>query len=1568
MNFRRKIAAALAAVMAFGSVSMINLQANNYETGNTQRGVAGTWIDHVNNNRLVDQRANLGGGIASGVDFVLTGPNLVPAVGGSERHQITLTLTNGIWNYGAIGINSNANRQPLATDHAASLSSMPIPWNTGAQGFFWDPLAVAPPTGPDAAVVRGWAYWVDEHSDTPAWPLPGAGLPASYDIVFSGTSNTAYIVDTATRVAWFRSEWVQENPIHLSHPDAWQPIWGGASTQLPLANRTTWEARLAAMQYGVGPAPGFAPIAGAQNWLDMIATQAPGANTTYEDLVIIPVTQPGGANQAAARVLVQGANPEVNPFVVHGEILLTAHRAEASGFVRVEGALGDPGIVATPDAMVALMGRPVIPAPVAAPALPPDPTVTLPTTYDMSIHGWVHTNYIDLIADAPHFATNSLNLVSRGYALQASGDPMDAAATSLADRIIINQATATLATTPWINQTDTDLIREWTWTGTNAEDEIQGQFVTFEADWNTQVNATVSTATIPGAGTRMTPGGTAVTSALPATQVFWPVQIGATNNLVSDWALIPFEFTGVQAQVGNPAAFFGGNSSGVAVVDAITAAAESYDFPVVGADIPMVGSANMIRPVSSAGLWNYVGTTIPAAPAAIVVTGGTTLPWGTAGNAIHHAINTNIPVPGGTTTPPPAVLPSIGNIGAQTATRLTRIEFTGRETGAGLLNEIPFRLEFQGSNYMVISWSRADALSFNTNAAGNMLRVPLAIQATSNDEISLNVVQRTGDTLTPAQVGTTPQSVTGTGRGVQMTKVGGVNIGHSSVLIQDLRISEQGTGFNSTGVITLTLPYDYVWARNHTGANQLRINGFGRMGNFTDNFTFTETNLTGFNTASSAVPNLAGTSGTPFIFRSEHPDTGQSRLHIVMNGLPMVGGATAGWLQFNNLMVEHRNPRNPVWGTDIEVTLSNSTGGGFRATAADAGLHHHNPDNNAPNGASRIIAPAAVEVFSLVNRGLRLEHTPNAQGEMTEIVAGRVYTNRFANSTNMLAQSFDHFDGLAARVRLSENVPGSALWRDIVLTLTDADGDLLETAKIAGVRFNSSQLGTPGVTNLRNGFNDWVLYHNIVPEGTNLNRIISGAGDQAGDVMVIFSEDGHSVTLRNLRATDDDLGRWQLDMDFLLSVDVNSDADVYMTVEQVGGALAAFDFDFVYPSPTIQLAEVRQVLAIESEVTNIPHRHQSVDVADITIRELEVGALVRDRQIQLSISEFGVASTRQNFGFNPIATGDIEATGALNVHVQPMVLGSNTINAVVQSQSTGTAPSALTFSNLDLFVDQAIPVGTYGVIARGTAILDNESITMNAGSTGPHTGINNNPANAGFRRYGFGGLEFTPYANVTMPGAYGTGGGVQVDPLVATVTATQNSAIVVIDGQTVTMTNQHGQQTPMFHDNGTNFFPMRGIAQVYGSEDAISWIFVTAGGQRTVEWAPGVEVEVTVSLGGRIIVFTTGSTTFTVNGIANTMPAGQTPRNVGGTVFIPFAALGHALGVDVSWEGYGASQQFFFNQPARGTIVTLGGAAAPATDVIDVDNGNGNGNGNGYENGNGNGYENGNGYDNGDDE
>jgi len=1553
MNLRRKIAAALAAVMAFGSVGIMDLGARTYSVGTTPQGIEGEWIGHGATHRLTDIHAGVTGPFTGhGVDFVVSGSQLEHGTG--QMLEIRLRITgDGIWNYGRPGIEPNADRRtdtavtstdPNHWSNAAQANLGPSPnrplvtdapganWGTTAavwNAVFFNPAGQLLPGGGGGNMNA--TFWLND-LETSA----GVGVPAGYTMVWAGDTNRAYIVD-ANRVAHWYAIWVPTGTgVGGGEFQGWHPVTAAAD----------WVAGLPAT-FHITPGVSGNTAAALATWHGMIFADA-GVPVAPADAVIFPTSD------RTAVVMSLPANQQTGRILPVGAVTLTPSFATTHVFQ----SFTDTGVFALPTPPAN-----VLPAMTNSPARGAVPTVATNTIANLGAVSGTPTLFPVREIFIPEIGGTFEQTENGSLALAAPS----LSATNAAQRLV----TAWELGGSWASPTAVGQGFIYN-AGLSVYDPESGP-VAIQHEWTT---ATGTGLNVPATGSILQPptADPAFVAAfnslgtLPTGVVLVPFHVGLPGALDS-WFLVPMSVQGTTAPqyvtidttpVGTaavtaatpPALIAGfGNTWFEGLGGAFGDPDAGHEFPTAVASQASLGNYSWQR----VGAQYWRGQTIDAALGGVTVTvpgGNTALAWGTSANDAQRLGSGNIPMEGAGTpdqdTRIISPLTSVGNDGV-IGSRLNHIAFTGRvNPNPQHRNEIPFTLTFEHANEMVIRWQRADVDRYG--AASSVLRVPMLVQATGNGEIAVEVMSAT---ISPALIGGARQVITGAGIGGQLTiPGGGIGVGMSTALISDLRITEVGYGFRAGEVraFTLTLPYDYVWVRNvGSAATNMRVHGSGRAGAFNNvdwgtNFT---TEMRGMVASRWAGPE----NSAPFMFISQHPDTGVSRLHVVMNGATFPTGQGVGQITFHNLMVGHRNPINPVWAEDLSITLANGYGGGFRSETAGS---IHTTAGGTYNALWNVIAPASVVAFSLVNQGLTLRPTDNAAGEMQDVIAGRTYRNLQANNPNMMPTAVDSFAGVARRIRVEETVPGSALNRDLVFTLTDAEGEALDTAKIAAVQFNSGVLGVAGQAGLFAGFGDNVLFHNAVPEANAVHRIIAGAGDLTNPaaINVMFSEDGRTVTVRGLRANDILHRRVWLEATFFLSTDVNSDDNVYVTLTQVGPGIGGFDADFVYPNATLQLADVRQVLEIESEMTNIPHRAQSIDVADIVITELEAGALVRDRRIELAISEFGVPSTRTELGFNPIVAGDVTASGTLNVAMMPTTLGQSIIRTNVTSASNAAA--TLTFSNLDLFVNQAIPVGSYGVVARGSAILDNDNSEINA-----RAGVANNPNNPGFRRYGFGGLLFEPFANVTMPGAYGTGGGAIVDPQVAQVTARQNSNIVEIDGRTVQMMTEDGRATPMRNVNDFNFFPLRGIAQVFGAEHNISWAWVMADGSlSTSTWSATQQVNLV--LGGRTIIFTTGSSTFTVNGVAYTMPAGQMPHNHEGTIFVSFAALGHALGVHVSYEGHGAAQQFFFNQPDRGNVVTLEGAggAAPATEPVVTNeelynyylNNNGNnGNGNGEE-------------------
>ncbi|MCL2377342.1 MAG: hypothetical protein FWC76_08125, partial [Defluviitaleaceae bacterium] len=99
MRFRRKIAAALALVMAFGSIAALNVEARDFGP-NPRQGFHGTFSGHANGHRLVEAEIT-GTGLHRAVDLVLAGNALLNHTDGNIG-TMTLRIDGpAVWNYGA---------------------------------------------------------------------------------------------------------------------------------------------------------------------------------------------------------------------------------------------------------------------------------------------------------------------------------------------------------------------------------------------------------------------------------------------------------------------------------------------------------------------------------------------------------------------------------------------------------------------------------------------------------------------------------------------------------------------------------------------------------------------------------------------------------------------------------------------------------------------------------------------------------------------------------------------------------------------------------------------------------------------------------------------------------------------------------------------------------------------------------------------------------------------------------------------------------------------------------------------------------------------------------------------------------------------------------------------------------------------------------------------------------------------------------------------------------------------------------------------------------------------------
>jgi hypothetical protein len=669
-----------------------------------------------------------------------------------------------------------------------------------------------------------------------------------------------------------------------------------------------------------------------------------------------------------------------------------------------------------------------------------------------------------------------------------------------------------------------------------------------------------------------------------------------------------------------------------------------------------------------------------------------------------------------------------------------------------------------------------------------------------------------------------------------------------------------------------------------------------------------------------------------------------SQINVILGatGVGAVGQGSRA-VQLTNLAIGHFNVNSPVTG-NVDVTIGNNILG-------QNNIGNLGANTNIP--AAQVISatpanPLVLRTGVFAAYGLTFERAGGTVGEVTNIVAGRTYTpgawQRAANTvTNTVAMNVGDFAGRTARVDLTDIVSGSGFGvREYTFAATDAEGNILPDVKIAGVTFNTTGTGGNGrgiaTTTFYNimGTGTPARQWNIVGQGPGANANFTGQANNAisPDPTVSFSLDGHQVAVQNLRANV--LGwdnaqrplqsdRIQVQATFFLSVDPNFEGSVYISVNDDRNVDMQWRTDFISNDGILHVANVTRPVDVSVTPTTVNVGFLSHQVGNIVITENTAGALRQGGYIEIGLGEMAQhVSPWSQIGFNAVTMNNVTVEGhvnpnmrtGLNVSTQP----DGVIRINITRASVGT-PSTITLSGLTVQTPQTGLIGQWDLHLRGSAIMDNDTWTINRRNVqttlgNPLLGTNE----TGNRRYGFTrGLIAEDYFTVT-----------DVTPGITTLTPGAltrfelNSPTVQIAGQTRTMTNVNGVVQPVQNIGGRNFMPLRGVAQLYDGA--------------SVDWN-GATGAVTVVVAGRTIVFTVGSLSYTVNGETFTLvDEAAMPRNIGGTVFVSIAALGHALGVNVSYQNVDGGQIIWFNNAGVGTAV-------PAPQ-FGTNNG-----GNGYDNG-----------------
>ncbi len=349
------------------------------------------------------------------------------------------------------------------------------------------------------------------------------------------------------------------------------------------------------------------------------------------------------------------------------------------------------------------------------------------------------------------------------------------------------------------------------------------------------------------------------------------------------------------------------------------------------------------------------------------------------------------------------------------------------------------------------------------------------------------------------------------------------------------------------------------------------------------------------------------------------------------------------------------------------------------------------------------------------------------------------------------------------------------------------------------------------------------------------------------------------------------------DIKLLLSTSIEFSGDVTVAVSGAG-----LDADTL---SDLVVAKVVSPVTVTAATTKSNIGYKSVETSDIKITENAAGALEDGKTVEISLDD----TYASDIAFDDVDTA-VSVDGELEV--KSFNVKNGKIKFTIDSESYST-PSTITISGVAVGTTRSIPYGSYKVIVGGDAVVDNYQETVDQDST---ITINENDTkiadNKGdtkdFDLFEDEGYEFKDYLTIVT----------DTTTLDGVVEVTIGEKSIKMNGEKVDMDVAAYIQT----SSNSTMVPLRFVTLALGVDQANA---ADADNSSKIAWdanSKTATIFYAAGSGQKIIQFTAGSATMTVDGVAITMDNGVVAEIVDGRMFVPFRALGQALGVPVSWN------------------------------------------------------------------
>ena len=345
-------------------------------------------------------------------------------------------------------------------------------------------------------------------------------------------------------------------------------------------------------------------------------------------------------------------------------------------------------------------------------------------------------------------------------------------------------------------------------------------------------------------------------------------------------------------------------------------------------------------------------------------------------------------------------------------------------------------------------------------------------------------------------------------------------------------------------------------------------------------------------------------------------------------------------------------------------------------------------------------------------------------------------------------------------------------------------------------------------------------------------------------------------------------------MKFNLSIDPAFTGDIKLSV--VGGGQSEGT------TPDVVIAKAVAPFEIKTQTTKVDLGYQDYNTADITITETRPGMFLEGKDAQLRlVAPYGTSEV----GFSE---AKFEVTGGeLEVKEKDFKIKDGVINFTV-NKSSYKNPSTITIKNVKIGSTRSVPYGSYNLALSGGAVLNNYK-----------TGLADDKQ-FDLSATGTKDTQELMYQNNTEYYA------VKDYVNVITETGTFNQTVKVsVSEKTVLVGDQaYDMDVAPYIQASSNstMVPLRFVSVALGVDSSnvsnpdasnkIAWDANTK--TTTIYYGAGT--------GQKIIQFQAGSNIMVVDGTRIPMEYGVVAEIKDGRMFVPFRALGQALGVTVSWD------------------------------------------------------------------